>query len=186
MRAKAQSADAEHSTSNSVRNAVVQSSPGSAMRWHPPEHRVTGNQIIGLVCMALGALGVWHVIRAMLRRRALLRNAVSTKAEVIRLRLATVGDSNGPDWYVPTVRFTADGGDVEVDLDATRDEKSYAVGRKVRIQYQKGDSSNVVAADLVKVGSVGRWIALVLVLLVLVFGLLLLSGKYGFRFVPRV
>jgi hypothetical protein len=134
--------------------------------------------------MALGALGAWRVARAMLRRRALLQNAVGTKAEVIRLRLATVGDSDGPDWHVPTVRFTADGQEVEVDLDSTRDEKTYAVGRKVRILYQEGDPSNVVAAELANAGAVGRWIALILVLLVLMFGLLLLSGEYGFRIVP--
>jgi hypothetical protein len=49
----------------------------------------------------------------MARRRALLRNPVRTRAEVARLVRNTAGDSDEPDYYVPTMRFTVQKESVE-------------------------------------------------------------------------
>ena len=95
-----------------------------------------------------------------------------------------MGEGDTPDWHAPIVRFTAEDREVEAELDPTNDAKTFAIGELVPIAYQQGDPSNAVGADKIASGRAARWVALGLMLLLLAFGVALLSGKYGFRVVP--
>lgn len=94
-----------------------------------------GGMLVGLAC-------VYQAVRLMLRRRAVRRDPVRTTGKVLSLDLEPSED--GPDWYTPTVRYRDEHDEVhEAKLTIVRDTETYAVGKKVPIEFERGNPKNV-------------------------------------------
>jgi hypothetical protein len=96
----------------------------------------TGGKLAGLACIYLA-------MRLILRRRAIRRDPVRTKGKV--LSLDREPSEEGPDWYTPTVRYRDEHDEVhEAKLTIIRDTEAYAVGKKVSIEYERGNPKNLI------------------------------------------
>jgi Protein of unknown function (DUF3592) len=121
---------------------------------------MNGLNYIGVLLLCIGVfLSLWTV-RALVRRRALLRNPVKVNGVVIRVRhmAPSSSDSVGtsdPGKFYATIRFeTAHHQTIERELPPTRDSSECQMGAVVRLVYQRGDPANVVYAEM-------RWADLV-------------------------
>lgn len=95
----------------------------------------TGGMLVGLAC-------IYHAARLIRRRRAIRRDPVCTKGTVLSLDREPSED--GPDWYTPTVRYRDEHGETqEAKLMIVRDTETYAVGKKVPIEFERGNPKNV-------------------------------------------
>ena len=132
--------------------------------------------MLQFIVMLAGLACLLQAVRLMARRRALLKDPVRTRAQVLRLELAPGED--GPDWYTPTVQFRDCQQNIyEEKLTLTQDTRTYAVGRKVPILYQRGNPRNVIDPHLDR----GETIVY---LVLFVIGLVLFSfGAFG-EFIP--
>jgi hypothetical protein len=129
---------------------------------------MNGLQGIGLASMIAGVCLVLYSGRALVRRRALLSNAVRTKGKVIRLRQLHGSDDTSSTTIIPVVRYKAnDGLTYERGLPATHDEDQFKVGATVALLYEEGNPTNVTDTNC-------RWQDLscmtVMSLLILAFG----------------
>ncbi len=108
---------------------------------------MTGYDYFGFGSCTLGAACGLHALRAVVRRRAIRRDGVRVKAEVISLTFTHTGDDD-PDYYRPVVRFAdRNSQSHDVPLLITPDTKKYRVGRKVPIIYQADKPQNVINPD---------------------------------------
>src|SRR5262249_38048702 len=106
-----------------------------------------------------GFLLLW-TLRALVRRRALLRDPVKIEGVVIRVRHVVTRSSEavyspGPGKFYATVRYeTEEDKTIERELPPTSDSSECQIGAVVRLVYQRGNPANVVYADM-------RWADLV-------------------------
>jgi hypothetical protein len=109
---------------------------------------------LGLGLIAISSVLLLRVAFAFRRRRALLRNPVRVKGEVVRIRHvepASSDSSSVPQYgkFYPTVRYKAEGGRrMEQELLASSDPAKWKVGDVLRLVYQRGNPSNVVEEEL--------------------------------------
>jgi hypothetical protein len=100
-------------------------------------------QIVG-GCILLG--GVYSLYRTQMmwgRRRALKRNAIEVKGVIIKHVSLDSEDDIAPGMFEPIVRFTArDGQAHKLGITGTRDDKKFAIGKRVTIYYEKGNPDN--------------------------------------------
>jgi hypothetical protein len=135
-----------------------------------------GLNYLGMVLLGLGGLLSLWTLRGIVRRRALLRDPVRVKGEIVRVRHVAASDTDtvstsSPGKFYATVRYQTEARQtLERELPPSGDPDKFQVGAVLRLVYQRGDPANVVDADL-------RWADLVLIaigsLIVLGIGALL-------------
>ncbi len=137
---------------------------------------------IGVALLGLGGLLLLWTLRALMRRRALLRNPVKVDGEVVRVREVvsrssdSTGGSDSVKFYA-TVRYeTEDGQTMERELAPTRISSECQIGAFIRLVYERGNPANVINEEI-------RWADLVNSaigsLIVLGLGALLCFCVYG-------
>lgn len=96
----------------------------------------TGGMLVGLAC-------IYQAARLIRRRRAIRRDPVQTTGKVLSLDLEP--SEEGPDWYTPTVRYRDEQGEThEAKLMIVRNTETYAVGKKVAIEFERGNPQNII------------------------------------------
>jgi hypothetical protein len=108
---------------------------------------------LGVALTAFSALLLGRVALDVRRRRAVLRDPVRVKGEVVRVRRV---EPAAPDSssvaeqakFYPTVRYrTEDGRRLEKELLPSGDSETWKVGEVIRLVHQRGNPSNVVEQD---------------------------------------
>jgi len=115
---------------------------------------MNGLHYVGIALLVIGGILLLWTLRALVRRRALLRNPVKVEGVVIHERhVLPSGDSVSAGKYYVTVRYeTRDGKAFERNLPAFN--KSRPIGAVIPLVYQRDKPENVVDAEL-------RWTDLV-------------------------
>jgi len=108
---------------------------------------------LGLTLIALGGILFVRNLGAFWSRRALFRNAVRVKGQVVRMRLVEGSDSNDsptPDSgkYYATVQYKTERRSYERELPPSRDAAKWKVGDTVRLIHERGNPANVIDAEL--------------------------------------
>jgi hypothetical protein len=115
---------------------------------------MNGLNYFGFVLMGLGGLLLLWTLRALVQRRALLRDPVKVEGVVSGVRHvpASSTDSVGtsdPGQYFATVRYeTEESETVEHELLPTHDASECEIGAVVQLLYQRGNPANVVYGDM--------------------------------------
>ncbi len=109
----------------------------------------------GAVLLGIGGLLLLWTLRALVRRRALLRNPVKVDGVVIGVCHVTSNgsneavDSSDPGKFYATVRYeTKEGKTIERELAPTSDSSECQIGADVRLVYERGNPANVIYAGI--------------------------------------